>query len=108
MSADKEHPGIPDLKLEKFLLGELKPEEMSRIEQKLESDPALRQRLEELDEVLAALVAGRGQAGEDLPGGLAPLGLVAAGQLAGDDRRTQGSLGRHGCWWLPATDRRGR
>ncbi|UCE61755.1 MAG: hypothetical protein JSU63_08395, partial [Phycisphaerales bacterium] len=47
----------------------------------------------EFDEVLAALVAGGGQTGEDFPGVLAAGGLVAAGELAGDDRRAQGTLG---------------
>ena len=36
------------------------------------------------DEVLASLMAGSGQAGENLPGAFASLGLVATGELAGD------------------------
>lgn len=44
-------------------------------------------RAEELDDVLAPLVAGDGQAGQDFPGLLAARRLVATGELAGDHRR---------------------
>ncbi len=40
---------IPDWKLERFLLGELSPEEMRAIEGRMASDPDLRRRLEILE-----------------------------------------------------------
>jgi hypothetical protein len=48
---------------------------------------------EEFEEVLAALVAGGGEAGEDFPGSLAAAGLVSAGELSGDDGGTQSAFG---------------
>ena len=48
---------------------------------------------EEFDEVLASLVTGGGEAGEDFPGAFAALGLVATGELPGDDRGAQGAFG---------------
>ncbi len=40
--------GVPDLKLERFLLGELPPEDMERLRSALRDDPALCERLEAL------------------------------------------------------------
>jgi len=51
----------------------------------IESDP----RAEVLDEILLALAAGGGEAGEDLPCSLATLGFVAARELASDHGRSQ-------------------
>ncbi|MFC1572317.1 anti-sigma factor family protein [Candidatus Eisenbacteria bacterium] len=48
MRTREEHSSIPDLKLERFLLGELEPQEASRIRQELETDEALRERVETL------------------------------------------------------------
>lgn len=48
MNLRKEHSRIPDLKLERFLLGELDPDEKNRIQRRLESDETLRKRVEEL------------------------------------------------------------
>jgi anti-sigma-K factor RskA len=48
MNLRKEHSRIPDLKLERFLLGELDPEEADRIQNELNSDETLQRRVEEL------------------------------------------------------------
>ena len=48
---------------------------------------------EEFDEVLAAWVAGGGEAGEDFPGSLAAFGLVSTGELSGDDCGAQSAFG---------------
>ena len=48
---------------------------------------------EEFDEVLALLVIGGSEAGEDFPRAFAALRLVAAGELPGDDRGAEGSFG---------------
>jgi anti-sigma-K factor RskA len=48
MNLRKEHSRIPDLKLERFLLGELNLDETNRIQRELESDETLRERVEEL------------------------------------------------------------
>lgn len=46
-----------------------------------------------VDEVQPAQSIGSGQTGQDLPGALAVSGLVAAGDLAGNDGRTQSPFG---------------
>jgi hypothetical protein len=43
---------------------------------------------QERDVVASGLVVGGTEAGEDLPAPPSPVGLVAAGEIAGDDRRT--------------------
>lgn len=48
MNSRSEHPRIPDLKLERFLLRELDPEETDEIQRRLDEDGALRRRLEGL------------------------------------------------------------
>ena len=48
--------------------------------------------MEVLDEVLASLTTGGGQAGQDLPSVFAGWRLVAAGEFSGDDGRAQGPL----------------
>jgi hypothetical protein len=50
MKSKGSHPDIPDWKLERYLLGELPPEDMDRIRRVIESSHALRLRIQELHE----------------------------------------------------------
>ena len=49
MSTRKVHPAVSDLRLERYRLGELPPEECQAVASRLAADPALRDRLAELD-----------------------------------------------------------
>ena len=48
MTSENQHPDVPDWKLERFLLGELPADEMARIREQVDGDPALESQLQRL------------------------------------------------------------